>query len=262
MKALQVTYVKDRCLQLNYWTAYPSVLVLGLGSEGIQISHTPELQGGVEWVRELSVLMDQVVKRHRMQRLRGLTGRGVIRDRLQLVVGGEACVEVDVRYFSGEIVVYVMGKREEVLSEAVRIRGVDACWLEIEETVQKAQVQSVCRSVGRCMVEEPLRFYRMLYCGGSNCSGKKALGYLDMGSILPTDVMGHIIVFALRLMKVGALCSELVGYNETEEEYVIPIASLLPNGNLKDFIKHSITAAKEKILLLRVPIMLLAKPQI
>ena len=41
-------------------------------------------------------LMDQVVKRHRMQRLRGLTGRGVIRDRLQLVVGGEACVGVDV----------------------------------------------------------------------------------------------------------------------------------------------------------------------
>ena len=62
--------------------------------------------------------------------------------------------------------------------------------------------------------------------------------------------MGHIIVFALRLMKVGALSStQLVRNNRTEEEYVIPIASLLPNGNLKDFIKHSITAAKEKILL-------------
>lgn len=262
IKEVQVSYVRDKCLQVSYWPSCLSVISLNVESEGIIVTHRPMLENHLEWTNDLTELVNNAISQHKNMRLRSLTSKGVLRDRLELSVCGENCVSIEISHFSGEARAYVYGKVDLYLTESLKKFKIDEIWEDLEKTVLKCQLESVCRGLNKALIQDPLRFSRIFHSNDFSYRRPNTIGYLDLGSILPTDSLGHILIFALRIFtSASSLSSELIGYNETEEEYIIPIESST-TANLEDFVKYSLKSSKEKIMLLRVPVMLLAKPQI
>jgi hypothetical protein len=259
IKEIQVNYIKNKYLQIVFWPNYPSSLILNIGNEGIEVDTIPKLNTQIDFYNDISVMLNNAITQHRIRRLASIDIEGIINDRLEVNAKSAYFIEIDVSYFTGEFVLYLMGKIDTGLSELLKTKSGPEVWLEIEKKILLLEIESICRTLGKNLVQEPLRFCRSFYSLGP-CYKKPAIGYIDLGSILPTDSMGHIIVFCLRITN-PPIASELVGYNEIEEEYCINISNL-ESQSLKEFVKQSLSKAREKIILLRIPIMLLAKPRV
>lgn len=260
IKDTQITYNKNTQLRIAYWPAYTGNLILSIGSQGLEISHIPHLENSISFSKEISEMLHQAISVYKKQRLLNLFPRGRYDKRLYITLRGEECMQIDISYFTGEFLVFVHGKYSNELSTKLKSKKMYEIFNEVDEKILQKQVESICRSLGRELIQEPLRFCRCLYSQGPMIKRKDVLGYIDLGSMLPTDTVGHMVVFAMRII-ISPLSSELVGFNDTEEEYCIFIMSQ-DNLTLESFLKNSLRVSKERITLMRIPIMLLAKMDI
>ena len=260
IKETQPVYSKNNFLQINYWPAYPSSIFFTIEDHGIEFSHSPLLPLALEFVNDLSVMVNNIINFHKKFRLQNLPLKGTLDSKLHLVIRSENCVSIDISYFTGEVLVYIYKKIDKSLGEWFKTENFGKIEEKLEEKVFLSQAKSVCRSLGKTLIQDPLRFSRSFYSSKPSPLNGKVLGFIDLGSILPTDSMGNITIFALKIYS-NPIFSELIGYNESDEEYKIELLKL-QNSTLKDFFYQSLILAKEKMMLLRVPLMLLAKPEL
>lgn len=246
-------------MQVNYWPTFPSFILLKVVEYGIEISHSP-IAFNISFSPDLTEIVHEAISKHKIYRLSQICDYGEENDRLSLNIRGQDCVEVDIGYFSGDFLVYVMGRFDNELSSKLKTMQKLEFFEELDDRVLSLQVESICRGSLKQLIQEPLRFSRSLYSHSDYIKKPGVLGYVDLGTVLPTDSMGNLLIFALRFYK-NPLSAELVGFNETKEEYNIFIGSA-NDTPLENFIRVSIANAKDRMMILRIPITLLARPEI
>lgn len=259
LKEISVIYNDTYSMQINYWPGFPSFILLKVAEYGIEITHSPiPLQ--ISFTPDLSEIVFEAISKHKKYRLSQVAEFNETISRVTLNIRGQDCVEIDIGYFSGDFLVYVMGKLDSELSMKIKSEEKSAFFQLLDDKVLLSQVQRICRGYQKQLVQEPLRFSRSLYSLSEPTKTPGVLGYVDLGTVLPSDSMGNLLIFALRFYK-NPLSAELVGFNETKEEYNIFISSAdqIP---LETFVKNSIAHAKDRLLILRIPITLLARPEI
>jgi len=259
LKEISVIYNDTYSMQINYWPGHPSFILLKVAEYGIEISHSP-VALHIGFTPDLSEIVYEAISKHKRHRLSQIGEFNEEVNRVSLNVRGQDCVMIDIGYFSGDFLVFVNGKLDSELSLRIKTEEKPVFFQVLEDKVLLSQVQSICRGYQKELVQEPLRFSRSLYSLAEPCKAPGVLGYVDLGTVLPSDSMGNLLVFALCFFK-NPLKAELVGFNETKEEYNIFIASA-ENMPLDLFIKNSIAHAKDRLLILRIPITLLARPEI
>lgn len=233
--------------------------MLNIESESIEIFHNPKLPYSITFTKDLSEILQQAISLHKKLRLESFFLRPAS-PKIYLSLQGENTVSIDISYFTGEFIVCIMGKLDPDLSSCLKFQSLEKALENIDEKVMVKKFQSICRSMGKELVQEPLRFCRSFYFTGPGARVSGVLGYVDLGSVLPMDSMGHTIIFALRIFG-SPVSSELVGFNQTEEEYNILIDENF-TGDIEEYLQKAIKKGIDYIMMLRIPLMLLAKPLI
>ena len=258
LKKFSITYNEKVSLQVNYWPEFPSFIVLKIQDETIQVINHPR-HIHVSFSNDLSEIIHQTIMKYKKLRLQEIGFFDEAKQRTVFKVQDEEVAEVDVQYFSGAFVVFVRGKVDKELAEVLNAGNVEEFKSRLEWKVITVQFESFCRAFGKQLVQEPLRFSRCLYLMNESHKKDNVVGYVELGSVLPTDAMGNLLLFALRIYK-DPIYSELVAFNENKEEHVIRILEF-DGGNLEAFVQRSVVDAGERMLLMRIPISLLAKPE-
>ena len=258
MKKFSITYNEKVSLQVNYWPEFPSFIVLKIQDEAIQVINHPR-HIHVSFSNDLSEIIHQTIIKCKRLRLQEIGDFDEAKQRTVFKVQDEEVAEVDVQYFSGAFVVFVRGKVDKELADVLNLGNVEEFRNRLERKVITVQFESFCRAFGKQLVQEPLRFSRCLYLMNESNRKENVVGYVELGSVLPTDAMGNLLLFALRIYK-DPIYSELVAFNETKEEHVIRILEF-DGGSLESFVQRSVVDAGERMLLMRIPISLLAKPE-
>jgi hypothetical protein len=254
-----MNYNEKSSLQINYWPEFPSCVILKIKDETIEVLNYPH-SFHVNFSNDLTLMIDSAIQKHKKLRLEKI---GIFDEEVSRVVfdGEYGRTEVDVNYFSGSFVVYMKGKVDNELASALNCGNFEEFYQMMERKAITATVESFCRGFGKQLVQEPLRFCKCLYLMNESHRRENIIGYVDLGSVLPTDPMGNMLVFALRICK-NPIKSELVAFNETKEEHIIHILDLKPEISLESFLKKSIIQGKDRMMLMRIPITLLSKPEI
>jgi hypothetical protein len=92
IKDIQITYNKNTQLRIAYWPACTGNLILSIGSQGLEISHSPHLESSINFSKEISEMLHQAISVYKKQRLLNLFPRGRYDKRLYITLRGEECI--------------------------------------------------------------------------------------------------------------------------------------------------------------------------